>query len=120
MDKNTATTVSLIYGMLTALPATAYYIPAFYYPQVGGMVGSVANGNGIQAAWGPSGFTASSNSPGFNTHMDGQFSPSSGSVSDSVSRSQTSPVSQGLRGLFYPGFGSLSYPGIGGAFYPYF
>ncbi|KAJ1836542.1 hypothetical protein IWW55_001297 [Coemansia sp. RSA 2706] len=62
---------------------------ALYVP--GGSVNAFANGNQIQAFWGPNGYSTTSTGPGFSSHMSGQFGAHGGSISNSISQAQVFP-----------------------------
>lgn len=62
----------------------------------GGAMGAIANGNGIQAFWGPNGYAVTSFGQGFDTQSTGQFGPNAGAVSNMIARMQLFPAVAGF------------------------
>ncbi|KAJ2724649.1 hypothetical protein GGI07_001801 [Coemansia sp. Benny D115] len=87
--------VAAVIALGVSQAASAYYIP-FNFPGAGGNIRAISNGNGIQAIWGPNGYTTTSFGPGFSSQMQGQFGPNGGSVSNSISRVQVFPARPGV------------------------
>ncbi|KAI9500973.1 hypothetical protein GGI25_003101 [Coemansia spiralis] len=75
--------------------AVALYLPAIHSP-TGGSVNAFSSGNGIQAIWGPNGYSTTSFGPGFSSQMQGQFGLNGGALSNSVSRVQVFPAAPGI------------------------
>ncbi|KAJ2098222.1 hypothetical protein IW146_010019, partial [Coemansia sp. RSA 922] len=63
----------IVAAALSGIPAiSALYVPG-RFSMSGGSVGAISNGNGIQAVWGPNGYSTNSFGPGFTSQASGQF-----------------------------------------------
>ncbi|KAJ2826267.1 hypothetical protein GGI24_002951 [Coemansia furcata] len=78
--------------------ASALYVPG-EFSMTGGSVGAISNGNGIQAVWGPNGYSTNSFGPGFSSQANGQFGLSNGAISNSIPRVQVFPA---IPAMIYP------------------
>ncbi|KAJ2055521.1 hypothetical protein GGI13_006821 [Coemansia sp. RSA 455] len=91
----------IVAAALSGIPAiSALYVPG-RFSMSGGSVGAISNGNGIQAVWGPNGYSTNSFGPGFTSQASGQFGLNNGAISNSISRVQVFPA---IPEMMYPYF----------------
>ncbi|KAJ2319014.1 hypothetical protein GGI00_006489 [Coemansia sp. RSA 2681] len=94
-------TSTILAAALAAIPAVSALFVPVGFSMAGGSAGAISNGNGIQAVWGPDGYSTNSFGPGFSSQSTGQFGLNNGAISNSIARVQVFPA---IPGIMYPYF----------------